>query len=101
MRKSFADILNNAQFNIETEYYRLKKLFYEKESIYYSNARTVVSTLYESINARFTKVSFRNNALTLEDFDCINGFSFTEYHANIDIDLFNNGKIIWSKMVGL
>ena len=24
MRKSFADILNNAQFNIETEYYRLK-----------------------------------------------------------------------------
>ena len=88
MRKSFADILNNAQFNIETEYYRLKKLFYEEDSIYYSNARTVVSTLYESINARFTKVSFRNNALTLEDFDCINGFSFTEYHANIDIDLF-------------
>ncbi len=88
MRKSFADILNNAQLNIETEYYRLKKLFYETESIYYSNGTTVVSTLYKCINYRFTKVSFRNNALTLEDFDCINGFSFTEYHENIDIDLF-------------
>lgn len=88
MRKTFADILNNAQLNIETEYYRLKKLFYETESIYYSNGITVVSTLYKCINARFTKVSFRNNALTLEDFDRINGFSFTKYHASIDIDLF-------------
>ena len=88
MRKSFADILNNAQFNIETEYYRLKKLFYENHIIYSPLGITTSSTLYNIVNHRFTNVSFRNNALTLEDFDNINGFSFTEYQANIDVDLF-------------
>ncbi len=88
MRKSFADILNNAQFNIETEYYRLKKLFYEKHILYHPRGVPTSSTLYKIINARFTNVSFRNNALSLEDFDYINGFNFKEYIAEINIDLF-------------
>lgn len=88
MRKSFADILNNAQFNIEIEYYRLKKLFYEKNIVYSPRGITTSSTLYNIVNYRFTNVSFRNNALTLEDFDNINGFSFNEYQGNINVYLF-------------
>ena len=88
MRKSFADILINAQFNIETEYYRLKKLFYEKYVSYLSYGQAFSTTLYKIINNRFTKVSFRNNALSLEDFDHVNGFAFNDYNSNIDINLF-------------
>ena len=88
MRKSFADILKNTQFNIETEYYRLKKLFYEKHILYHPGGIPTSSTLYNIVNARFTNVSFRNNALSLEDFDHINEFNFNEYKANVDIDLF-------------
>ena len=88
MRKSFADILNNAQFNIEIEYYRLKKLFYEKNIVYSSYGQPISSTLYKIINNRFSHVSFRNNALSLEDFDHVNGFTFNDYKSNIDIDLF-------------
>lgn len=86
MRKSFADILNKAQVNIETEYYRLKKLFYEEE-IYYQSY-TYSNNLHGIINLYFRKISFRNNALSLDDFDYTNGFTFSKYHSSIDIDFF-------------
>lgn len=88
MRKSFADILNSAQFNIETEYYRLKELFYKESIVYRCYGQPKLSTLFNIINERFTNVSFRNNALTLDDFDHVNGFNFKEYKETIDIDLF-------------
>ena len=88
MRKSFADILNSAQFNIETEYYRLKTLFYEKTVLLYSGGHPYTTTLHNIVNSRFTNVSFRNNALSLDDFDTINNFHFNEYQSPIEIDLY-------------
>ncbi len=88
MRKTFADILKSSQFDITTEYYRLKKLFYEEKCAYRPFGQYTLCTLREIINTNFTKVSFRNNALSLDDFDKTNGFNFTEYKAKVEIEDF-------------
>lgn len=90
MRKSFADILKSAQFNVTTEYYRLKTLFYERKIKYFpkNSAYSITTTLHDLINSWFTLVSFRNNALSLDDFDSANGFTFSQYHSSVGIDYF-------------
>lgn len=88
MRKTFADILKSSKFDITTEFYRLKKLFFEDKCAYRPYGRYTLSTLREIINNRFTKVSFRNNALSLDDFDTINGFHFEEYKSHVEIEDF-------------
>ncbi|MBQ5847813.1 MAG: hypothetical protein IIW49_02740 [Treponema sp.] len=90
MRKSFADILKSAQFNVTTEYYRLKTLFYERKIKYFpkNSAYSITTTLHDLINSWFALVSFRNNALSLDDFDRANGFSFSDYYSSVDIDHF-------------
>lgn len=90
MRKSFADILQNAQFDVTTEFDRLKTLFY-KQTIRYrpqNSIHTKIITLHDIINSWFTFVSFRNNALSLDDFDSANDFTFSQYHSSVDIDYF-------------
>lgn len=90
MRKSFADILQNAQFDVTTEFDRLKTLFY-KQTIRYrpqDSINTKIITLHDIINSWFTLVSFRNNALSLDDFDSANDFTFSQYHSSVDIDYF-------------
>lgn len=90
MRKSFADILKSAKFDINTEYIRLKNLFYESK-IQYAPPYSVymkTASLREIINNLFPCVSFRNNALSLDDFDSANDFTFSQYHSSVDIDYF-------------
>lgn len=90
MRKTFADILKTAQFDVTTEYNRLKTLFYEQKVRYrlQNSMSSKTATLYEMINSLFTLVSFRNNALSLDDFDSSNDFTFSEYLSSVDIDYF-------------
>ena len=90
MRKSFADILKNAQFDVTKEYFRLNTLFYEQKIKYHTqnSPYSKINTLHGIINSYFTLVSFRNNALSLDDFDRANGFTFSQYHSFVDIDYF-------------
>jgi len=90
MRKSFADILKNAQFDVTKEYFRLNILFYEQKIKYHTqnSPYSKIDTLHNIINSCFTLVSFRNNALSLDDFDRANGFTFSQYHSFVDIDYF-------------
>lgn len=90
MRKTFADILKTAQFDVTKEYNRLQTLFYEKKVRYrlQNSISSKTATLYEMINSWFTLVSFRNNALSLDDFDSANDFTFSQYHSSVGIDYF-------------
>lgn len=89
MRKSFQEILKTVNINISDEYYRLSSLFYDRIIVYrIDTLRRGQSTLHDLINSNFTLISFRNNALTLDDFDRTYDFSFSDYHSEIDIDLF-------------
>lgn len=90
MRKTFADILKTAQFDVTTEYNRLQTLFYEQKVSYHlqGSMYSKTTTLHDIINLCFTLVSFRNNALSLDDFDSTNKFTFSQYHSSIDIDYF-------------
>lgn len=90
MRKSFVDILHSAQFDVTTEFDRLKTLFY-KQTIKYQPQNSIYIkniTLHDIINSWFALVSFRNNALSLDDFDSANDFTFSQYHSSVDIDYF-------------
>lgn len=89
MRKNFQEILKSAKIDLCYEYHRLYTLFYEKKIGFDDEMfRRLYSTLHDIINSKFRLVSFRNNALDLDDFDRVNGFTFSENHSNVDIDLF-------------
>lgn len=74
MRRTFLEILEENNFDYNVEYKRLKKLFYGNEA--YSSYLDIWISLCQEIQQNFLKVNFRKNALSLEDFDEINGFSF-------------------------
>lgn len=84
MRKNFAEVLKSGKVDIMREYSRLYDLLY---GISDKNSYNPTS-LYENINDNFYRMWFRGTAITLEQFDEENGFSFEEHPKNFNIDYF-------------
>ncbi len=84
MRKTFAQILKDAQIDISREYIKLYDLFFSKTiSEGYSKA-----SIRDVINDNYINFDDRGTCLDLDDFDETYGFDFETIPNNITVDDF-------------
>ncbi len=83
MRKTFIDIIESKGFSVNTEYHRLKELFYIRRANY---SYSEYITLREYINRIYLSIRRRNNATSLDDFDETYGFDFNTESKVYDLD---------------
>lgn len=82
-RKTFAQILKDANVDIEREYDRLYQLFYKFKIQDISNT---AMTLYEICEMDFMSFPHRGTCLSLDDFNDFYGFNFEQKPSNFDVD---------------
>lgn len=82
-RKTFAQVLKDANVDIEREYDRLYQLFYKFKIPDSSSAAT---TLYEICEMGFISFPHRGTCLSLDDFNDFYGFHFEQKPSNFDVD---------------
>ena len=82
-RKTFAQILKDANVDIEREYDRLYQLFYKFKIQDISNT---AMTLYEICEMGFMSFPHRGTCLSLDDFNDFYGFNFEQKPSNFDVD---------------
>lgn len=83
MRKTFIDIIQSKGFSVNTEFQRLKELFYYRKANYSYSERI---SLREYINGIFLTIKGRKNATSLDDFDRTYGFDFYTTPQVDDLD---------------
>ena len=82
-RKTFAQILKDANVDIEREYDRLYQLFYKFKIQDISNT---AMTLYEICEMDFMSFPHRGTCLSLDDFNDFYGFNFEQKPSSFDVD---------------
>lgn len=86
-RKTFAQVLKDANVDIEREYERLYQLFYK---IKIPNSNGTATTLYEICEMGFMSFPHRGTCLSLDDFNDFYGFHFEQKPSNFDVDYLIN-----------
>ncbi len=86
-RKTFAQVLKDANVDIEREYDRLYHMFY-KFKIQDSSSSAI--TLYEICEMGFISFPYRGTCLSLDDFNDFYGFHFEQKPSNFDVDYLVN-----------
>lgn len=79
MRKTFADVLKSGGVDIEKEYLRLLRSFYDNRI-----------GLSNQCAGYFMQMPFRGTCVSLEDFDAVYGFNFSPSPKNFDTDYLIN-----------
>ena len=82
-RKTFAQILKDANVDIEREYERLYQLF-NKFKI--PDSSNTAMTLYEICEMDFMSFPHRGTCLSLDDFNDFYGFNFEQKPSSFDVD---------------
>ena len=96
MRKNFAEVLKENKINIRLEYDKLYSILYNK-NIWLPNGQFI--SLHDLINSNFMTVSFRKTCLSLDEFDNANGFRFTQFPQEVDLEmLVSISEYIWNML---
>lgn len=82
-RKTFAQVLKDANVDIEREYERLYQLFYKFKI---PDSSGTAMTLYEICEMGFMSFPHRGTCLSLDDFNDFYGFHFEQKPSNFDVD---------------
>ena len=77
-RRTFADILNSAEFDIKREYSNLYHFFFDGE----------LGSYWNIIDNHFSPEYFWDTSISLSDFDARYGFEFEEYPPEVTPDIF-------------
>lgn len=86
-RKTFAQVLKDANVDIEREYERLYQLFYKFKI---PDSSGTAMTLYEICEMGFMSFPHRGTCLSLDDFNDFYGFHFEQKPSNFDVDYLVN-----------
>lgn len=86
-RKTFAQVLKDANVDIEREYDRLYQLFYKFKI---PESGSPATTLYEMCEYGFMSFPHRGTCLSLDDFNDFYGFNFEQKPSNFNEDYLIN-----------
>lgn len=85
MLRHFSDIVHQNNFNVNVEYQRLHKLFFDNHELYIPYTGNRVS-VYKVCKENFKYMLFDNTCISLDDFNKTYGFNFEIYDECYDID---------------